>query len=37
MHYDLILPIGERCHTKVGLSELFPCMPLNLFDSFGNI
>jgi hypothetical protein len=35
--YDLILPIGERCHTKQALAELFPQMPLNLFDSLGGV
>ena len=37
LDYDLILPIGERCHTKVALLELFPNMPINLFDTFGNL
>lgn len=37
MKYDLILPIGERCHTKEALKKIFPNIELNLFDALGGV
>lgn len=36
MEYDLVLPVGERCHTYAALKDFFQCESL-LFDSLGAI
>ena len=36
MFYDLILPIGERCHTDGALREIFP-VQLLIFNSLGGL
>ena len=36
MEYDLVLPVGERCHTYAALKDFFQCESL-LFGSLGGI
>jgi|GEM_PF-5899222 len=37
MKYDLILPIGERCHTHTALKKIFPDIQPKIFDALGNL
>ncbi len=35
--YDLVLPIGERCHTKEALKSVLSDFPLYIFDYLGGV